>query len=76
LIRVGEKSNCSTKSGKKSVIVINYEGTNRGFLTDEIIDEEEIVVKKTDKLLPASLYSGCSIYSDGRPILIIEPRGL
>ncbi len=75
LIRVGEKLNCPAKSGKKSVIVINYEGTNRGFLTDEIIDEEEIVVKKTDKLLPASLYSGCSIYADGRPILILEPRG-
>ena len=75
LIRIGQKLNYPQKLGKKSVIVVNYEGIKRGFVTDEIIDEEEIVVKKTDTLLPASLYSGCSIYADGKPILILDPRG-
>ena len=42
---------------------------------DEIIDEEEVVVKKLDPLLPSTIYSGSSVYADGQPILIIDPRG-
>ncbi|MEO0094949.1 MAG: ATP-binding protein [candidate division WOR-3 bacterium] len=75
LVRLAEKLNCTTKSGKKSVVVIDYEGKKRGFIVDEIIAEDEIVVRKTDRLLPSSLYSGCSVYSDGKPILILDPRG-
>jgi len=75
LIRLPEKLNCVTKSGKKSVIVVDYEGKKRGFIVDEILNEDEIVVKKTDRFLPSSLYSGCSIYGDGKPILILDPRG-
>lgn len=75
LVRVGSKLNCPGKAGRKSVIVIQYQDIRRGFITDEIIDEEEIVAKKLDPLLPAALYSGCSIYSDGSPILILDPRG-
>ena len=75
LVRVGAKLNCPGKAGRKSVIVVQYQDIRRGFITDEIIDEEEIVAKKLDPLLPATLYSGCSIYSDGSPILILDPRG-
>lgn len=75
LVRVGEKLDCPGKAGRKSVIVVQYQDIRRGFITDEIIDEEEIVAKKLDPLLPGSLYSGCSIYSDGSPILILDPRG-
>ncbi len=75
LVRVSEKLNCTSKPGKKSVIVIDYEGRKMGYIVDEIIDEDEIVVKKADRLLPSSLYSGCSIYGDGKPILILDPRG-
>ncbi|MGB9720241.1 MAG: chemotaxis protein CheA [bacterium] len=75
LVRIGEKLDCPVKPGKKSVIVVNIEGIKKGFVIDEIIDEQEIVVKKTDTLLPSSLYSGCSIYADGKPILILDPRG-
>ncbi|MEO0129710.1 MAG: ATP-binding protein [candidate division WOR-3 bacterium] len=75
LVRISEMLNCVTKSGKKSVIVVDYEGKKRGFIVDEILSEDEIVVKKADKFLPSSLYSGCSIYGDGKPILILDPRG-
>lgn len=75
LVRIGEKLDFLSKPGKKSVIVVDYEGKKRGFVTDEIFDEQEIVVKKTDQLLPAALYSGCSIYADGKPILILDPGG-
>ncbi len=75
LVRLGEKLGCISNSSKKSVIVVDYESIRRGFIADEIIDEQEIVVKKIDRLLPASLYAGCSIYDDGMPILILDPRG-
>ncbi len=75
IVRLSAKLNCPTKPGKKAVIVIDSEGKKRGFMVDEILSEDEIVVKKTDKFLPSSLYSGCSIYGDGKPILILDPRG-
>ena len=75
LVRVGEKLNCQGRSGRKSVIVVQYKNIKRGFIIDEIIDEEEVVVKKLDPLLPSTFYSGSSVYADGQPILIIDPRG-
>ncbi|MCX7994913.1 MAG: chemotaxis protein CheA [candidate division WOR-3 bacterium] len=75
LVRLAERLNCVSKPGRKSVVVVEYEGRKRGFIVDEILGEEEIVVKKTDRLLPPKLYSGCSIYADGKPILILDPRG-
>jgi len=76
LVRVGEKLGYPSKPGRKSVIVSKYQGIRRGFVTDGIIGEEEIVVKKLDPLLPHTLFSGCSIHSDGLPILILDPGGL
>ena len=75
IVRVGSMLQCTGRPGRKSVIVVQYQDTRRGFVTDEIIDEDEIVVKKNDPLLPGVLYSGCSIYADGSPILILDPRG-
>ena len=75
LIRPGDYLNCTSNRTRKSIIVLQYQGRRRGFVTDEIIDEEEIVVKKLDALASSPYYSGCSIYADGKPILILDPRG-
>jgi len=75
LVRLGDRLGCAKKEGRKSVIVVQYQGKRRGYITDEIIDEDEIVIKRLDPLAESSLYSGCSIYADGLPILIIDPRG-
>ncbi|MEO0141801.1 MAG: chemotaxis protein CheA [candidate division WOR-3 bacterium] len=75
LVRPGNRLNCVSRPGRKSVIVVRYRNTQRGFVVDEIIAEDELVVKKIDPLLPGSLYAGCAIYADGKPILILEPRG-
>jgi two-component system chemotaxis sensor kinase CheA len=75
LVRVGEKLDGGSTAGRKSVIVVQYQNIKRGFIIDEIIDEEEVVVKKLDPLLPSTIYSGSSVYADGQPILIIDPRG-
>ena len=75
LVRLSDQLGCTGKKGRKSVIVVQTLGKRRGFVTDEIIDEEEIVVKKLDPLFTVPVYSGCSIYADGSPILILDPRG-
>lgn len=75
LIRLSDQLDCVGNKGRKSVIVVKTQGKRRGFVTDDIIDEEEIVVKKLDPLFTAPIYSGCSIYADGLPILILDPRG-
>jgi two-component system chemotaxis sensor kinase CheA len=75
LVRLSERLGCAGSSGRKSLVVIEHAGKRRGFITDSIVDEEEIVVKQLDTLLESSLYSGCSIYADGQPILILDPRG-
>lgn len=75
LVRLGDRLGCMGKEGRKSIIVVQYEGKRRGFVIDGILDEEEIVVKKLDTLVSEPIYSGCSVYADGLPILIIDPRG-
>jgi two-component system chemotaxis sensor kinase CheA len=75
LIRLSDRLSCTRTGGRKSIIVVSYGDKRRGFITDEIIDEEEIVVKRLDPLVSNPLYSGCSVYADGLPILIIDPRG-
>lgn len=76
LVRLSRRLDCDVKEGRKSVIVVEYDGKRRGLVADEILDEADIVVKKLDPLIAISLYSGCSIYADGLPILILDPRGL
>jgi two-component system chemotaxis sensor kinase CheA len=75
LIRLGEHMGCVGSAGRKSLVVVEHAGKRRGFIADSIVDEEEIVVKQLDTLLESPLYSGCSIYADGHPILILDPRG-
>ncbi|MBN2619588.1 chemotaxis protein CheA [candidate division WOR-3 bacterium] len=75
LVRLSERLGCGNLPGRKSLVVIEHAGKRRGFIADSIVDEEEIVVKQLDSLLESSLYSGCSIYADGQPILILDPRG-
>jgi two-component system chemotaxis sensor kinase CheA len=75
LVRIGERMGCYSPAGRKSLVVVEHAGKRRGFVADSIVDEEEIVVKKLDTLLETSLYSGCSIYADGHPILILDPGG-
>lgn len=75
LMRLSDRLGWMGKRGRKSVIVVQTQAKRRGFVIDEIIDEEEVVVKKLDPLLTSPFYSGCSIYADGSPVLILDPRG-
>jgi two-component system chemotaxis sensor kinase CheA len=76
VVRLSERLGCLQSEGRKSLIIVQYGGKKRGFLADSIVDEDEIVVKNTGSLFANPAYSGCSIYADGLPILILDPRGL
>src|SRR4030042_7073490 len=75
MTRLGNIIDYHSNSKKKTVIVVQYLQKKRGFIIDEIIDETDIVTKKVDLLLARDYYSGCAIYSDGLPMMIIDPRG-
>lgn len=75
LVRLARILSCHSNDGRKSVIVIEHQGKRKGFVTDGILGTEEIVVKKLDSLINVPYYSGCSIFTDGLPILILDPRG-
>lgn len=76
VVRLGERLGCVQSEGRKSLVIVQYGGKKRGFVADNIIDEDEIVVKNMGLLFTNPAYSGCSIYADGLPILILDPRGL
>lgn len=76
VVRLSARLGCQQSEGRKTLIVAQYGGKKRGFLADAIIDEDEIVVKSMGQLFTNPAYSGCSIYADGLPILILDPRGL
>lgn len=48
----------------------------RVLLVDNILGQEEVIAKSLDPVLRHKTFSGVSIFSDGNPILILEPKGL
>ncbi len=59
------------------LIVIEAAGKHRGLLADEIKGIREVVVKGLDPIVgnPPGV-AGSTVLGDGRPILILDPRGL
>jgi two-component system chemotaxis sensor kinase CheA len=61
---------------RHAAIVATIGEEKRALLVDNIVSQEEMIVKSLDELVRNRLFSGVSIYSDGRPSLILEARGL
>ncbi|MEO0225549.1 MAG: chemotaxis protein CheW, partial [candidate division WOR-3 bacterium] len=59
-----------------SVIVVKINNEKYGLLVDNILAQEDVIVKPLDPLVQLRMFSGVSIYHDGRPNLILEPKGL
>lgn len=72
---LGEILGISTRSTDKSYIVlIEKRGKLIGLQVDEILGQEDIVVKPLSKLLSnAKRFSGATILGDGKVCLIIDP---
>ncbi len=59
-----------------AAIVAMIGSEKKVILVDNILAQEEMIVKPLDPMVKSRLFSGVSIYSDGRPSLILEPKGL
>lgn len=60
-----------------SVVIINADGKRIGFIVDELLDKQEVVIKPLiDYLACIKGISGATILGDGSVILILDPNEL
>ena len=58
---------------KMSVVIVNRNGQRTGFVVDELLGQEEVVIKPlTDYVQHKSGFSGATIIGDGRISLILD----
>ncbi len=77
VIRLKKTLGLPTNGQKRHVAIVTVAADEkRVFLVDNILSQEEMIVKPLDPMLKRKEFSGVSIYSDGRPILILEPKSL
>lgn len=61
------------RSEKAFVVIVNTEGRRTGFVVDELIGQEEVVIKPlADYVQEKSGFSGATIVGDGRISLILD----
>jgi two-component system chemotaxis sensor kinase CheA len=59
------------------VVVVKYSGTRVGFVVEELLEQQELVVKSLDHFVGASNgITGASILGDGRVVLILDVTSL
>ena len=64
-------------ASKNYIVIIEKQGKYIGFSVDEILGQEDIVVKPLNKLLSnVKGFSGATILGDGKVCLIIDPTSL
>ena len=77
LIRLNElldiKNVNQNKKSTTTVVIIENDGKNYGFVVDEFESNQDIVVKKLDKSDSSELFSNATILPDGKVALVIDP---
>lgn len=77
LIRLSElldiKKTNQNKKSTTTVVIIENDGKNYGFVVDEFESNQDIVVKKLDKSDSSELFSNATILPDGKVALVIDP---
>lgn len=80
LIRLDEileiKEDKEKQKKSLTVVVIENDGKNYGFLIDEFERNQEIVIKKLEKNELSDLFSNATILPDGNVALVIDPSVL
>ena len=67
----------ATTAGFREIVVIERGDRRAGLVVDELIGQQEIVVKQFDAARDAlALFSGATILSDGAPALIVDVGSL
>jgi two-component system chemotaxis sensor kinase CheA len=60
-------------SGGRDVVVVETDGGRVALVVDELLDEQDVVVKRFDAVRGApDGFSGATILADGRPALIVD----
>ena len=63
--------------GRRPVVVLQIGGRRSGVVVDQVIGQQEIVVKSFDPPSGAlPIFSGATILGDGMPVLILDAGGL
>lgn len=66
-----------TEDSERYVVVLQVGSTQMGFVTDEVIGQEEVVIKPLGKLLSGvAAFAGATITGDGKIALILHVAGL
>ncbi len=74
---VNDPSYCSKSSGTGHVVVVNAGGKQIGFVVDQLIGQEEVVIKPLGaKLHGLDGLSGATITGDGQIALILDVPGM
>jgi two-component system, chemotaxis family, sensor kinase CheA len=79
LLHLGKVLNLNDESSVKSshIVVVRSERHHFGLLIDEVVNLEEIVVKRLgDHFAGLSFFSGAAIMGDGESVLILDVPGL
>jgi len=75
LLRLGAAPGASPEMARRKVfvLVINHGDRKFGLIVDELVGEEELVIKALDdQAITTDLVSGASILGDGRVVLILN----
>jgi chemotaxis protein histidine kinase CheA len=75
LLRLGAAPQPGPDSARRKafVLVINYGDRKFGLIVDELVGEEELVIKALDdQSITTDLVSGAAILGDGRVVLILN----
>jgi two-component system chemotaxis sensor kinase CheA len=76
LIKLDELLNMDvvrTDDDDVTVVVIEQEGKQHGFVIDEFERNQDIVIKKLDKSESSNLFSNATILPDGKVALVLDP---
>jgi len=66
-----------TEDSERYVVVVQVGSTQIGFVTDDVLGQEEVVIKPLGKLLgTVSAFAGATITGDGKIALIFDVAGL
>ena len=81
LLRLDEVFGWSNKDNRSSealhMVVVKFSGTRVGLVVEELLEQQELVVKSLDHFIGASNgITGASILGDGRVVLILDVTSL
>jgi two-component system chemotaxis sensor kinase CheA len=81
LLRLGEVFGWSDEKTRNNqtlhVVVVKYSGTRVGLVVEELLEQQELVVKSLDHFIGTSNgITGASILGDGRVVLILDVTSL